>query len=629
MAQTVLFVDDDENLLEFLKDVAEDWNFETLVANSGQEALAIVTKEEVQVTVVDQRMSGMSGVDLLNKLRETEPQIVRVMMTAHAELQEVIDAINQGMAFRFFRKPFELEQLRDILTDAINEYKRNQARRLLIGQLGNELTADEEDQKTIVSKLALFRVKIADGSVLSANDSAVRLAGQSEAEVIQAGFSQLFPDDGFEGFTRKVKKSIREYGVCYTQIPLTIQGEKKLYNITGMPIDTDAGNVDEVLLLLSPEYPLSDAEMTLYNYIRDLEDSAELKDRGLKFLYEMSKKVATTQDFDKFVQSIFSDLREIISCDLGFLATFQENKNSVIILSEYQLDQDSRQSIVGELFRQYKNETGTDLTEDRLDFQIYGWQGDELSEESPQLPDSLRANMSIPLKAPEGELLGVLYIGSCSTASYTSEEVRLFATFGARVALVLHVINNLTIFKQVKEMAIKDSLTGLYNRRYFEEQLRIELERSRRYDNDLAFLILDIDKFKNVNDTYGHLNGDKILKEIAQIILDSSRNIDIPIRYGGEEFVILLPETHLDGAKVIAERLRRRVEGHAFPLTGEVAKKNPEISITISIGLSHVVDSVEISAEELVERGDKALYYAKEHGRNQVVDYPKIESKAV
>ncbi|MBS1272459.1 MAG: Response regulator PleD [Candidatus Marinimicrobia bacterium] len=631
MTQTVLFVDDDENLLEFLRDVGSDWRYQTLVASSGEEALEFVQEEDVQVAVVDQRMPGMKGVELLNRFREEQPHIVRVMMTGHTDLQSAMDAINQGAVFRFFRKPFELDQLRDILADAMEEFEQNQARKLLLDQLESDKARRGEEQTKIVSKLALFRVDITNGKILSVNNSAVDLTGKPEADLIETDSILLFPNNDYREFTRELKQTIGKFGVCYTQIELPAEGEEEpeLYNVTGIPLENGSGDFNEILLLLSPDYPLSSAEITLYNYVRDLEDSAELMDRGLKFLYEMSKKVATMQDFDRFVQSIFSDLKEIIGFDLGFLATFQENNNAVFVLSEYQLDEETRETIIGEFHQQYKNETGAELPNIPLDMEVYDWDGNTLTEESELLPDSLKANISIPLKAPEGDLLGVLYIGSYNTTSYTGEEVRLFATFSASVALVLHVINNLSLFQQVKEQAIKDGMTGLYNRRYFEEQMRKELERSSRYNNDLSFLILDIDHFKSVNDTYGHLNGDEILKKIAHIILDSSRNIDIPIRYGGEEFVIILPETHLEDAHVLAERLRKRIEEHAFQLTGEVAKKTPEISITVSIGLSHVEESEEISAEELVERGDKALYFAKEHVRNQVVDYPSIESEAV
>ena len=629
MSHTVLFVDDDQNLLEFLQDVGKSWNYQSLMASSGEDALDIVEKEDVQVAVVDQRMPGMNGIELLNILREKQPEIVRVMMTGHADIQSAMDAINQGAVFRFFRKPFELDQLRAILADAIDEYDKNQARQMLLNQLESDKPRPEGDQTRIVSKLALFRVNMKTGEILGVNTPATKLVDMQAENLIGTDFSQYFPKTIFTQFREEVQQAVEEFGVCYTQIELPGGEETELYNVTGIPISKDTSDGEEVHLLLSPDYPLSSAEITLYNYVRDLEDSAALKDKGLKFLYEMSKKVATTQDFDQFVQSIFSDLREIIDFDLGFLANFQENNTSIFVLTDYQLDNETRKTIINELNQQYKNETGEELPDVPLDFEVFDWEGNKLSDVETEMPDSLKANISIPLKAPKEDVLGLLYIGSSSTTSYTGEEVRLFATFSARIALVLHVINNLALFHQVKELAIKDGLTGLYNRRYFEEQIQKELERSHRYNNDLSFLILDIDHFKSVNDTYGHLNGDEILKEMAEIIDDSSRNIDIPIRYGGEEFVIILPETSLEGAHVIANRLRKRVANHEFLLTGKVAKDTPHIQITVSIGISHLMDGEEIAAEELVERGDKALYYAKEHGRNQVVDYDAITSGAV
>ncbi len=141
----------------------------------------------------------------------------------------------------------------------------------------------------------------------------------------------------------------------------------------------------------------------------------------------------------------------------------------------------------------------------------------------------------------------------------------------------------------------------------------------------MSFLILDIDHFKQVNDTYGHLKGDEILKELAQIISHSARSSDIPVRYGGEEFVIILPETSLDGALVIAERLRDRVENHPFRLSDDGNTDPEEISITISIGISYTSASKMVTSDELVAQGDKALYHAKKNGRNRVVTYDSLE----
>jgi len=158
-----------------------------------------------------------------------------------------------------------------------------------------------------------------------------------------------------------------------------------------------------------------------------------------------------------------------------------------------------------------------------------------------------------------------------------------------------------------------DSLTGAYNKSYFEARLNQEIERVNRYDKELSFIILDIDFFKKVNDTYGHTAGDYVLKDFAGIIKKMIRKTDVLGRVGGEEFAILIPETAKIGAVILAEKLRRLVEKNKFEF------KNQIIPITVSMGVVSISNFEIIpTAHDFVEMADKLLYLAKREGRNQV-----------
>ena len=163
----------------------------------------------------------------------------------------------------------------------------------------------------------------------------------------------------------------------------------------------------------------------------------------------------------------------------------------------------------------------------------------------------------------------------------------------------------------IEENAKADSLTGLHNRRWLEETYTRELKRSNDGNFNLSAFMLDIDHFKNINDTYGHLAGDQVLIAVAQEITRCLRPSDMPVRYGGEEFTVFLPNTTVDNAKVIAERLRSGVEKIRIALpTGEM------ISVTISVGFTE--RQPEDTVESIIKRADDALYHAKESGRNRV-----------
>jgi len=167
--------------------------------------------------------------------------------------------------------------------------------------------------------------------------------------------------------------------------------------------------------------------------------------------------------------------------------------------------------------------------------------------------------------------------------------------------------------QQSIEMAITDALTGLYNRYYMESHLAALVEQAAARGKSLAVIMLDIDYFKSINDTFGHDAGDDVLRELATRLRKSIRGIDLACRYGGEEFVIVMPDTDMAVATIVAERLRRRIAAEPFV----VQQGARSIEATISIGLA-TLDTADDTVAKIVKRADQALYRAKRDGRNRV-----------
>ncbi len=166
--------------------------------------------------------------------------------------------------------------------------------------------------------------------------------------------------------------------------------------------------------------------------------------------------------------------------------------------------------------------------------------------------------------------------------------------------------------RRLELLSITDGLTKLHNHRHLQDELSRAFEESARYQRPLSFVIVDLDFFKKVNDTYGHAVGDEVLKAISKIFQEAIRSTDLAARYGGEEFALMLPETILDDALIFAEQIRRAIE-----LTPVSSQAGP-ISATVSIGVATVPNPRIHSAKELIVAADKALYRAKKNGRNQV-----------
>jgi diguanylate cyclase (GGDEF)-like protein len=173
------------------------------------------------------------------------------------------------------------------------------------------------------------------------------------------------------------------------------------------------------------------------------------------------------------------------------------------------------------------------------------------------------------------------------------------------------------LLDRVNYMAITDALTGLYNRRRFHDVLNSEYERAKRYSTPFSLVMIDIDYFKKINDTYGHSVGDAVLKEVSIILSSSIREIDTAARYGGEEFMLILPNTDKGNAQNLAERIRKTVEQHVFRGVNNV--------ITVSIGICGMPDAKVDNEDKLIRCADFALYRAKQLGRNRTVSAEALE----
>ena len=199
---------------------------------------------------------------------------------------------------------------------------------------------------------------------------------------------------------------------------------------------------------------------------------------------------------------------------------------------------------------------------------------------------------------------------------YTADEKRYINIIAGFASVA---IENARLY----EMATLDIKTKLYNHGFFANRLTQEIERAERYKTDLTLMILDLDHFKSVNDTYGHIVGDDVLAEVAKTISRQVRGFDIPARFGGEEFTVILPETGLDGAGTVAQRLKDAIKNLSF------ASPKGKFGVAVSIGIAGFIPEMSMTDNILIEHADRALYYAKEHGRDRVVRYEDIQNGAV
>jgi len=216
-------------------------------------------------------------------------------------------------------------------------------------------------------------------------------------------------------------------------------------------------------------------------------------------------------------------------------------------------------------------------------------------------PD-FRSLIAVPIKVGEN-LQGVLVVGKHNKHAFSFENVRFLEALSSQAAISLQ---NASLYRRTQAWASLDGLTGVYNFRYFSERLETEWSRAVRYEKPLSLIMVDIDYFKSINDNYGHLCGDRVLRDFSELLKQQIRETDVLARYGGEEFTIILPETHYQDAYNVAEKLRQVVSEHIF----KAEETDNDIKLTISLGIANY-PSTAFSRGDLIYQVDQALYQAK------------------
>jgi len=213
----------------------------------------------------------------------------------------------------------------------------------------------------------------------------------------------------------------------------------------------------------------------------------------------------------------------------------------------------------------------------------------------------------VPLVCQE-RVVGVLNLADrADVRDFTREDIALIELFGQ---LIGASIGNIKMFERIQRQATVDGLTGLINHKTFYEALEKEVWRSRRYGGTISLIMADIDNLKVINDTYGHRAGDKVIKEVSRHIRDCIRQIDVAARYGGDEFAVILPNTALEEAIIVSERLVDTVSG------APVVWQRTQIPLSVSVGVGQY--GPDVSPEDITSRSDQALYHAKQSGKNTV-----------
>jgi len=335
-----------------------------------------------------------------------------------------------------------------------------------------------------------------------------------------------------------------------------------------------------------------------------------LADRNLKLLENLSKTATNTENKREILDNILKTFVQTVEAKSGALFTVEDKSGDLVLGAGVELSPDiprdlrfSKESpVFAEITEITSPTTGAQI------LQVSTYENLLLFKEKPTSPSSL---LLIPLTYKNRSVGMVLLNSKGDGIDYLREHRGIIGTFAGEAAII---VANIKYDRQI----IIDGLTGLYVHWFFYQCLKKEISRAERQNLSLALLMVDLDHFKQFNDTYGHPRGDKALIKVAEILRSDLRDIDTVARYGGEEFAIILPGVDEKLAFTTAERIRKSLESYRFKVV------DGKFRLTLSIGIS--IYEKGLTAEKMVERADKALYWVKQHGRNQVKSWASLSS---
>ena len=367
------------------------------------------------------------------------------------------------------------------------------------------------------------------------------------------------------------------------------------------------------------------ASLFLLFVCKDIQSHRQNKDlrithQKLKDINEITEAMRSTMELGQVLGLIMRDIRKEFDFDQVFLYRFEVVENRKLLkciaspwavsikgISRYNISVEETPGILSLSIKEKKPYIVEDANRD--------------SRVEPPIINELKLKSFavIPIVV-KNEPLGALIVSQSNLKrKIIEEDFAPLLLFANQVGIA---IENAKLHEETKELTRVDELTQVYNKREFQRRLPEDIELTRRYAHFLSLAMLDIDDFKHYNDTNGHLAGDMVLKQLSQILTGNLRKTDVPFRYGGEEFAVILPATSREGALIILEKVRKEIE--IFPF--EYREKQPEGKVTVSIGIAtYPVDTK--NAQDLVNCADKALYRAKATGKNRTCLYKDLAEK--
>lgn len=611
----VLVVDDDNTILAVARDALGAAGFAVETAVDGEAALKLLEAALPDLILLDVMLPGVDGITLCRQLR-ADPRTCEIpicIMTGLDDKESIRQAYDAG-ATDFVIKPpswtilsHHLLYLRRASSVARELSAANT--RLLHEISGHERTAAalrESEERLRLALMAtnqgLYDLNVQTGETVVSPEYA-RMLGYEPGEFVEsnARWRERLHAADREKVSRIYEQYIAgvlsEYRVEFRQ--RTKAGDWKWILSLGKVVERDKEG--RPLRMLGTHTDITERK-ELEQVERDQRQLAEaLRDTALA--------INSTLKLDEVLDRILDNIGKIAAYDAVFIVMLESDGARLVRHRGTPLLR-----APGAAAPLHYHQADLPLLERILDTRrpcfISNTAGDPACASGCRMIPGMRSCLGIPLEI-RGSVVGAIVLTSATPGRFTAAGAQRLSAFASQASVA---IENARLFERAYHLSVTDGLTGLINRRHFFDIAKIEYERTRRHARPLSLAMIDIDRFKTLNDRWGHLAGDAVLREIARRIRETVRTIDIVARYGGEEFVVLMPETDLAEALLVSGRVCRSVAENP------VVDSGVAVAATVSVGVAEINDEC-ASIEDVLKCADKALYAAKEAGRNRVEAY--------
>jgi diguanylate cyclase (GGDEF)-like protein len=604
--EKILVVDDSRFVREVLSDTLSSNNYEVDTAASGNEGLEKIVAEDYDLAIVDYVMPGMDGLEVLKEIVKGKYHVPVIILTGHGSEEIAVQAMKLGALDYVIKAIGHMQMLPDIVRDNLYMYRSALTFEIEKGIISvKEKILVVDDCRTVQEKMMeALSAHNYEVDIASSGPECLTKLAQKKYDLLLIDY--MMPD--MNGIDVLKEVIMRKHDI--PSVIFTGRGNEEVA-VQALKLGALDYVVKTVGYLESlPEMVQRNLRMHRINKEKEsLEKKLVIKNKALesrikqlRALNDISKNMGENLDIDKTLTVIVSQIATLINCSRITIMLMDPEKLFLTIKAAKGFPEEEAAKVkikIGEGISGYVAAQGEPIF-------IANIEEDSRFKKRNSEQYFAKSLISVPLKIRE-EVIGVINVNNkLDNEPFTIDDCDILMTISYNAAIA---IENSRRFEEAKSASIRDGLTDLYNQAYFWKVLDLEMERSKRYKTPLSLIVIDVDDFKKINDTYGHKLGDLVLAELGQLLQKQLRKLDILFRYGGEEFVILLTQTDIEGAQLSAERLRLRVETQRF---AESEVRN--LRVTISMGISYY--KKDISQKEIFENADKAVYEAKKKGKN-------------